>query len=316
MVVLCALLASCGESDPAEPEAGTTTGAASDAGDDGASTSGAAEDTGAGEGSSDDAGSESDSGAAETGAVSGCGTDPGFTGVAPGQLDVDGEPRNFQLVLPDDYDPDNAYPLVFMFHGRGGEGGQLRQYAGVEEASAGEAIFVYPDALPNAKQGGLTGWDLSSVGIDVAFVDALLADFDANLCIDQERVFAAGHSHGGFFSNTLGCFRGDVFRAIGPVAGGGPGVGCKGTVAAWLAHNPDDTTVPIGLGKLSRNHWLESNACGEETQVGEPDVCAEYQGCDDGFDVVWCEHEEQAQGSPHGWPSFAGESIWAFFARY
>ena len=39
---------------------------------------------------------------------------------------------------------------------------------------------------------------------------------------------------------VLGCVRGDRFRAIAPVAGGGPVEGCVGQVAAWIVHGIDD----------------------------------------------------------------------------
>lgn len=314
-ILLCVALAACDgkETGDGEPAAGST------GGDEG-STSAAMATTEPTPATSADDGGSSEDGPAETGTPpeGGCGVDPGLAGAVPGQVDVDGVARQFLLVVPDDYDPDRAYPFVFMFHGRGGDGGQFRSYNRVEEAGAGEAIFVYPDALPNEQQGGLTGWDLSPNGIDVAFMDKLLADFTANLCIDEERIFATGHSHGGFFSNAMGCARGDIMRAIAPVAGGGPGAGCQeGSVAAWLAHHPDDPTVPVDLGKIARNHWLEANDCGEETEPTDPDPCVVYQGCAEGHEVVWCEHTDESQGiGPHGWPAFAGDAIWSFFSGY
>lgn len=316
-LLLCAVLAACPAPSDADDDAGagdsdgdgsTTDPAAT--GTDGAQT---ADDGGA---SSDGAGSEE--GEASTGgeAVDGCGTDPGLSGAVSGQVEIEGEMRRFVLVVPDGYDPDRAYPFVFMFHGRGSNGEEFRMYNRVEEASAGNAILVYPDALPNAAQGGQTGWDLSAVGIDVPFMDRLLADFTANLCIDQERIFATGHSHGGFFSNALACARGETLRAIAPVAAGGPGQGCEGSVAVWLAHHPDDNVVPIVLGQASLAYWTEANACAEETVATDPEPCVEYQGCNEGHDVVWCQHMDDSMIGPHSWPAFAGEAIWDFFSRY
>ena len=312
MLLLCALLAACAApSDSDDDAAGsdssgavaTTTGDVARTSDDG-SDHGASD--GMGSGSEDSGGS----------AMSGCGVDPGLSGDVAGQVEIAGEARRFVLVVPDDYDPNREYPLLFMFHGRGGNGEQFRLYNGVEEAAGNDAILVYPDALPNAAQMGLTGWELTGNGIDVQFVDKLLEDFTANLCIDESRIFATGHSHGGFFSNTLGCVRGEVFRAIAPVAGGGPGAGCVGQVAAWLAHHPDDDVVPLFLGQVARDHWIEANGCGEETAPVDPEPCVEYQGCGEGYEVVWCEHMDDSMIGPHSWPAFAGPAIWDFFGRY
>jgi hypothetical protein len=54
-------------------------------------------------------------------------------------------------------------------------GGIPGGYFGIESASAGGAIFVYPDGLPVGDGG--TGWDLASSGIDMALFDALVAFF-------------------------------------------------------------------------------------------------------------------------------------------
>src|SRR5690606_12526669 len=91
-------------------------------------------------------------------------------------------------------------------------------------------------------------WDTESQQ-DVVFFDAMLEALTEGLCVDESRVFAAGHSAGGYFTNVLGCQRSDVLRAIAPVAGGGPfghtggAPSCVGPVSAWIAHAEDDETV-------------------------------------------------------------------------
>lgn len=314
MLLLSALATACAAPDDSDDDAAggesstgsvaTTTTGDTPSTDDGESSGGASDGM--------EEGSESSGGAA----MGGCGVDPGLSGDVSGAVEIEGEERRFLLVIPEGYDSNRQYPLLFMFHGRGSNGEQFRLYNGVEEAAGSDAILVYPDALPNAIQMGQTGWDLTANGIDVKLVDKLLEDFTTNLCIDEERIFATGHSHGGFFSNTLGCVRGETFRAIAPVAGGGPGMGCEGQVAAWLAHHPDDDVVPIILGQVARDHWLETNSCGEETAPVDPEPCVEYQGCDEGYGVVWCEHMDDSMFGPHSWPAFAGPAIWDFFSRY
>jgi len=237
----------------------------------------------------------------------GCGGDPS---AIPVTLEIDGTEREFIVSLPEGYDPDHPYALIFAWHALGTNGAIARAYYRVEEASDGEAIVVYPEGL--IAFAGQTGWNLEANGYDIAFFDALYEQLTDNLCVDLDRVFSTGHSFGGFMSNSVGCYRGDVIRAIAPVAGGGPEGACQGSVAAWIAHGTVDATVPYSAGEGSRNHWLQSNACGEGTTPTEPSPCVAYESCAEGHPVIWCSHDE-AVSNGHGWPSWAGSAIWSFF---
>lgn len=242
----------------------------------------------------------------------GCGI-AAMPGDATVQRDVDGTAREYILVVPPGYDPATPTPLVFAFHGLGSTHELARLYFQVEQAADGDAIFVYPQGLPIASEGGATGWDLGPSGIDVAFYDAMLDELTGTLCIDPDRVFATGHSFGGYMSNALGCFRASTLRAIAPVAGGPPLDACEDdTVAAWLAHGQTDGIVPFFLGELARDSLVQRNGCEATTAPVEPDPCVAHDGCADGMPVVWCAHQETTL-SGHMWPRFAGAAIWAFF---
>lgn len=248
------------------------------------------------------------------GTTLGCGLP--YTGdpVVEGQIDVDGVARTFVLSVPEGYDPSVPTPLVFAWHGLGGNGNLARLYFGVEQSSAGAAIFVYPDGLAQASFGGSTGWDLLPSGGDVAYFDALLAELDTGLCIDHERLFSTGHSFGGYFSNALGCFRADVLRAIAPVAGGPPLGACQDArVAAWITHGSLDGVVPFDQGQSARDALLGRNACSDTTVEVPPEPCVTYDGCDADHPVVWCAHDLADQDG-HSWPPFAADAIWTFFA--
>jgi len=261
------------------------------------------------------AASSASTGDATTGEpAGGCGKDPGAPNGAPQTLMVEGVARQYILALPAGYDPDKQYPLVFAWHGRGGDGALARLYFKVEEASQGQAIFVYPYGLPLAEMQNQTGWDLDPGNEDFGFFDVLLADLNARLCVDPARIFSTGHSFGGYMSNQIGCFRGDVVRAIGLVAGGGPyGGACSGQVATWLAHGTGDQVVPYSEGTNSHEHWSAANGCAGPGAAVDPAPCVADDGCDAGESVVWCSHSEP-DFNGHGWPSWAGAGIWTFFA--
>ncbi|MBA3546221.1 MAG: hypothetical protein H0T76_07055 [Nannocystis sp.] len=244
----------------------------------------------------------------------GCGKDPGPPNGMPQKKMVEGTERQYILAVPASYDPNKQYPLVFAWHGRGGDGALARLYYKIEEAAQGEAIFVYPYGLPLADMMNQTGWDLDPGNEDFAFFDALLADLNGQLCIDQQRIFSTGHSFGGYMSNQIGCFRGDVIRGIGLVAGGGPyGGACSGPVATWLAHGTIDAVVPYSEGTNSHAHWSAANGCAGAGDAVDPAPCVADVDCDPESPVTWCSHDE-AGFSGHGWPSWAGPGIWAFFA--
>jgi poly(3-hydroxybutyrate) depolymerase len=213
------------------------------------------------------------------------------------------------LSVPAAYNSASPTPLVFAWHGLGGTGMLARQYFRIEQASAGQAIFVYPTGLPNSS--GSNAWDLTANGIDVQFFDALVANVSGRYCVDMNRVFSAGHSFGAYFTNRLGCSRGNVLRAIAPVAGAPPvgSGGCMGEVAAWIAHGSNDATVAFTNGERTRDFWRTANGCGTTSAAITPVECVGFDGCRAGLSVHWCVHT-----MGHNWPTFAGTAIWAFFA--
>jgi polyhydroxybutyrate depolymerase len=244
----------------------------------------------------------------------GCGRAPALESGAQ-SVDVDGLTRTFILDRPSDYDPDMAYPLLFGFHGRGFSGAEFRSadYADLLSVAGDVAIVVYPDALGEGER----AWDTESAQ-DVRFFDALLDELSEGSCVDESRVFATGHSSGGYFVNVLGCQRGDALRAIAPVAGGGPfgsdgdAPNCAGPISAWVAHAEDDETVPFENGENSRDFWLESDGCDrDDVDDVTPAPCVGYGGCGAGLAVDWCVYE-----GGHDWPSFGARGVWDFFTRF
>ncbi|MFO7180980.1 MAG: hypothetical protein DIU78_019925 [Pseudomonadota bacterium] len=203
--------------------------------------------------------------------------------------------------MPDSYDPDRAYPLVFRFHGSGGNG--LSGGLGIEFSSRDDAIVAAPNGLNNS-------WSSRNQNDDVAFFDAMLESIAEEYCIDLGRVFAYGFSAGGTMTNVLGCVRGDALRATATVAGGHREASCQGSIAAWFLHDRDDPTMPIEGGRAARDRVLAANGCSDET-VDEGDRCVRYEGCAPGLPVVWCE----TRGIGHNIQAdFAPEAVWEFFS--
>lgn len=131
--------------------------------------------------------------------------------VSPGRhlvtFDVDGVPRTAVLVVPEGSGP---APLVFAFHGHGGQGSGFADRLGMDDAWP-EAIVVYPDGLPGHRgrtdpTGVKPGWQtgLGELGDrDVAFYDTMLSELRAALAVDDDRVYVMGHSNGSAFAALL-----------------------------------------------------------------------------------------------------------------
>ena len=59
------------------------------------------------------------------------------------------------------------------------------------------------------------GWQRFCSGYDVPYFDHMLAEVEAQYCVDRSRVFVSGFSEGCDLSTALACCRGSEIRAIG-----------------------------------------------------------------------------------------------------
>ena len=243
-------------------------------------------------------------------------------------IDVDGKMREYILAVPTDYDSSKPYRLIFGWHPLGGSAQQVAGngnsgYYGLQSQANGSAIFVAPEGQPFS--GNSLGWGNSN-GEDIAFLEAMLARFRAELCIDENRIFSTGFSFGGMFSFSAGCSPGGMMRAVAPQAGNIAVSRCEGgdrPVALMGFHGVDDTVVEIDGGRDGRDVFVERNHCGQTTTPvtpswcdglsanNQPCTCVSYQDCDPGYPVIWCEFK-----GPHTPAPNSGATIWNFFSQF
>ncbi len=234
-------------------------------------------------------------------------------------IDSSGTTREYVLKIPDGYDTNKPYRLIFAWHWRGGSANDVvtgtvggGPYYGLEQRAAGSAIFVSPE--------GIDAGFANTNGRDSAFLRAMLARFNSKLCIDQGRIFSTGFSYGGMMSDSIGCEMADVFRAIAPMSGAITNAahqysGCTQTnshpIAVWMSHGDADTVVPLADGKAALDLFVSRNQCQTQTAPVSPSPCVAYQGCSAGYPIHWC----QFSGG-HMAPSFASAAIWTFFSQF
>jgi polyhydroxybutyrate depolymerase len=264
-------------------------------------------------GSPGDAGSTGTGGGAGAAMPSaGCGTATGSPMSGHFTIDASGTMREYIIKIPAGYDRNHPYRLIVAFHGRmydaasvdaGGAPSPSGPYYGIEPLSGGSAIFVAAQALS-------TSWTNAN---DIPYVNAMIARFKTELCIDQRRIFATGFSMGAIQTIALGCGEADVFRAIAAMSGSLNGGTCAGTqqIAYWGSHGTNDPTINISNGRMVRDTFRTRNHCTNTTVAGSPSGCVNYQGCDAGYPAVWCEFD-----GVHEPPPYSGSAIWAFLSQF
>ncbi len=113
-------------------------------------------------------------------------------------------------------------PLVFGFHGHGGNGRQASRSFRIHEFWP-EAVVVYMNGIPtitgNDRLGQRPGWQVAE-GLfqnrDLKFFDSVYKDVTKEFSVDKKGVFTMGHSNGGRFTQLLWAERNNLFAAYGP----------------------------------------------------------------------------------------------------
>jgi hypothetical protein len=317
---------------------GTSSAGSATAGSAGSSGSGGAGGTGAG--------------GADVGRSNGCGKTstlsfepvPGESGDAVGVGDggyVRIGNRGFAMRLPDNYDSNQPYWLVFGFHWNGGNskevdtGGTNRYnmaHFGLQKLSQNGAIFVAPDGTNG-------GWG----GDHLSFVDDMVELISENYCVDTKHIFANGFSYGGGMSYAIACARANVFRGV-AIYNGAVLSGCQdGTqpIAYWQMAGLEDRTCTVEQGEGMRDRFVANNGCTDQNPPHPPaappylrpggHICTTYSGCT--HPLRWCVHQSGhgnavVDGSGDLWHTCANpgmtcsdscpctwvpEDVWSFF---
>lgn len=95
-------------------------------------------------------------------------------------------------------------PLVFIFHGGGGNAKHIQWYIGMDPvADKEQLITVYPQSINKQWNDGREFDQKIAFNDDLLFINQLLDTLVKNYSINTKRVFATGISNEGFFSIFL-----------------------------------------------------------------------------------------------------------------
>jgi polyhydroxybutyrate depolymerase len=253
--------------------------------------------------------------------------------------------RSYIQYIPQNYNPNKSYPLVFVLHGFTQNAQTIMNYSDFNRiADENNFIVVYPNGVNNAWNtnygnplpGGSTAND---VGFILQLIDTLSSQFNIN----SSRIYSCGFSAGGFMSYRLACEASNHIKAVASVAGTISSQGLSQcnpnkTIPILHIHGTNDFVVNYngGGGNVSVedliSFWITHNSCNSNPKVETlPDIVSEgstvekytYQNCSLSTTNI---HKKIVSGG-HTWPGStqnsgigntnrdinASESIWNFF---
>lgn len=134
--------------------------------------------------------------------------------------------RTFLVIVPDDIQPDEQLPVMFMWHWLGGSAKNFYERADAQNAvNEKRFIAVIPDGR-TPEQGVFFKWPFSITDIDDSleaefqFFDDMLSCVHEQFNVDKDCVSSVGVSAGALFTSQLAGGRGDRLASFMSLSGG------------------------------------------------------------------------------------------------
>ena len=239
------------------------------------------------------------------------------------------ESRKIYIDIPDNYDKNKPYRLVFGMQCMNGSGSNVaknEKYYGLMPLDNGKTtIFVAPDG--QCFSNNCPPWGET----DYTMFDELLAKLQNELCIDSSRVFSTGFSYGSMFTNGLSRNHQHVLRGVAVYETADINIWLpevENKPIAWMGvHDMNDGLCKPEMGKSARNTALKNaSAEGKDATLEQPEEsyssqhkCYDYKDVDERFPVRWCtddaghiwDHKDPGQ-----WNSWVPAATWDFITQF
>ena len=211
------------------------------------------------------------------------------------EVQVDGITREALVSIPEGASKEKPAPVVFGFHGHGGNMRNASRQFGIEKLWP-EAVVVYMQGLntPTRRDptGDKPGWQ-NRPGLqgdrDLKAFDAFLALVKSKTAIDESRIYSTGHSNGGGFTYCLWEARRDVFAAIAPSSANPPIADSLKPIPLFHVSGKADAVVPFDGQVRTVEAVRKINGCDEKGTEWAKD-CTIYKS-EKGTPVVWLVHD-------------------------
>lgn len=245
-------------------------------------------------------------------------------------IKVDEVTRDYIVYIPQEYTGNEDVPLLFVFHGLGGNmESSYNNSKFYQIAEKENFIVVHPNGISSQ-------WNAVSASnnIDVKFVEALIVELENKYKVDTKRIYSCGMSNGGYFSFLLACELTDKIAGIASVTG----LMFQNVLANCIPsrpipilqiHGTEDALVSYDNVEDVLNFWIDKNQTASIPTVTDiPDIDIsdgstvqrfEYNNGLDNVEI----HHLKITGGKHKWPGHEGnmdinasEEIWDFLKLY
>ncbi|MDF3071840.1 MAG: hypothetical protein K0R38_7441 [Polyangiaceae bacterium] len=237
---------------------------------------------------------------------------------------------NSRVGIPMGYTGKDPVPVVLAIHAAGNDNSSMENTFRSSDL-AKKYLMVYPNST-SATSPNRTGWNMQADKNRFLEIQAAVLN---EACVDENRIYATGHSSGAQFIVALLCSGDGAFDGVAPVASS---VACQkwknGPVPALIIHGVQDEertkyNLNDGDGKKDLQPYLASNECTMTSTPFDPnlsscsntkglnntafnDGCVTFSGCK--AETRWCNHNDPNYGTTnHGIPCFGVRSIYDFF---
>ena len=227
------------------------------------------------------------------------------------------------MQTPNVIDTSKSYPIVFAFHGRGGNNNSWVNHL-INYTNSGEFIGIYP-------QGYLESWNLGpepSNANDVEFINLIVDELQNYDNLNFDKMYAIGTSNGSGMVNKL-AIETNHFKAIAPIASqlieSLPLLNSTNPVSVLQVNGAADTTIPIDggprLGHIfldayeSAELWATKFNCSQNPNIimlGQ-DTLYVFDSCENEKEIRYLRIEDGEHNLPL---HILFQDIWEFFQRF
>jgi polyhydroxybutyrate depolymerase len=170
------------------------------------------------------------------------------------EITAAGVKRRFRLFVPDFRPRIDRLPLVFVFHGLGGNGTQVAAATKFEDLAKDQKFMV---CCPDAIDGKWAIARSADTRKDIEFIRQIVSRIHKAFPLNRYRIYATGMSMGAYFCHHLANAKSKWVAAIAPHSGGlgtlaATGITAKRKYPVLLIHGEQDRIVSADHSRTAK----------------------------------------------------------------